>query len=95
MLEDLRRRTARSGLEVIMINVWENTDPRQEAANFAAVWDIGATVLLDGTGEYAARLGIRGVPTNVLVDARGVVRTVGGTTPAELDAAVAELLRED
>jgi hypothetical protein len=95
VLEDLRRRTARSGLDVILINVWENTDPRQEAANFAAVWDIGATVLLDGTGEYAARLGIRGVPTNVLVDAHGVVRTVGGTTPDELDAAVGRLLAED
>jgi hypothetical protein len=78
-----------------MINVWENTDPRQEAADFAAVWDIGATVLLDGTGEYAARLGIRGVPTNVLVDASGIVRTVGGTTPAELHAAVGELLADD
>ncbi|GGX77256.1 hypothetical protein GCM10010510_22640 [Streptomyces anandii JCM 4720] len=78
-----------------MINVWENTDPRDEAANFVAVWDIGATVLLDGTGEYAALLGIRGVPTNVLVDEHGVVRLVGGTTPDELDAAVEELLDGD
>ncbi|GHD93396.1 hypothetical protein GCM10010508_49900 [Streptomyces naganishii JCM 4654] len=78
-----------------MINVWENTDPRDEAANFVAVWDIGATVLLDGTGEYAALLGIRGVPTNVLVDEHGIVRVVGGTTPDELDAAVAELLDGD
>nr|BFD80957.1 hypothetical protein StreXyl84_03580 [Streptomyces sp. Xyl84] len=78
-----------------MINIWENADPRQEAANFAAVWDIGATVLLDGTGEYAARLGIRGVPTNVLVDGRGVVRAVGGTTPAELHAAVEALLAQE
>lgn len=52
-------------------------------------------MLLDGTGEYAARLGIRGVPTNVLVDGRGTVRTVGGTTPAELHAAVEALLREE
>jgi hypothetical protein len=95
VLEQLRLRTARFGLDVIMINVWENTDPREEAANFAAVWDIGATVLLDGTGEYAARLGITGVPTNVLVDEHGVVRAVGDTTPAELHAAVRELLGED
>ncbi len=86
---------ARSGLDVIMINVWENAAPQVEAADFAAVWDIGATVLLDTTGGYAARLGIRGVPTNVLVDDHGIVRMVGGTTPAELDAAVRNLLAED
>jgi hypothetical protein len=78
-----------------MINVWENTDPRREAENFAAVWGLGGTVLLDRTGEYAARLGIRGVPTNVLVDGRGIVRAVGGTTPDELHAAVRELLADD
>ncbi|GAA4517204.1 hypothetical protein GCM10023191_089310 [Actinoallomurus oryzae] len=56
------------------------------------MWQIDGTVLLDETGQYAGRLGIRGIPTNVLVDEHGIVRTVGVTEPAELNAAVEELL---
>ncbi len=56
------------------------------------MWGIKGTVLLDETGEYARRLGVRGVPTNVLVDGGGIVRGTGLVRPEELDAAVAELL---
>ena len=49
-------------------------------------------MLLDETGEYAQELRIPGVPTNVLVDARGVVRAVGASAPDELYAAADELL---
>ena len=94
MLEALRRREAgRSGLEVILINVWEGTDPQAEAQRYCELWDIEGTVLLDETAEYARRLGLRGVPTNVLVDAKGVVREVGASTSASLEAAVARLVR--
>ncbi len=77
-----------------MINVWESVDAATEARHFADVWGLDGTVLLDETGEYAARLGIHGVPTNVFVDANGVVRTVGATRPDELNAAVEALLRQ-
>jgi hypothetical protein len=90
----LRRRTARSGLDIISINVWESVNARTEARNFADIWGMGGTVLLDEKGEYAARLGIRGVPTNVLVDSRGMVRSVGVTTPRELNEAVDALLAD-
>jgi hypothetical protein len=92
VLEEVRRRTARSGLDIVMINVWESVDARTEARNFASVWGVGGAVLLDETGEYAAGLGIRGVPTNVLVGEDGVVRAVGATAPGELNAAVDALL---
>ncbi|GAA0354828.1 hypothetical protein GCM10010151_50430 [Actinoallomurus spadix] len=72
--------------------MWESRDAAREARHFAEVWDVRGTILLDETGAYAARLGVRGVPTNVLVDERGVVRAVGVTAPADLDAAVARLL---
>lgn len=88
----MRRRTVRSGLDIICINVWENAAARSEARHFVDVWQVEGTVLLDETGEYATRLGIRGVPTNVLVDEHGVVRAVGLTAPADLNAAVDEFL---
>ncbi len=75
--------------------MWESVNARAEASNFAAIWSMDGTVLLDETGEYAARLGIRGVPTNVLVDSRGIVRGVGLTAPDELNAAVDALLADD
>ena len=75
-----------------MINVWESVDAASEARNFAAIWGLEGTMLLDETGEYAARLGIHGVPCNVVVDAQGLVRAVGMTTPEELNQAVSSLL---
>jgi hypothetical protein len=75
-----------------MINIWESVDAAAEARGFAAVWGLEGTILLDETGEYAARLGIRGVPSNVVVDSAGLVRAVGVTTPGELHDAVNSLL---
>ncbi|MCO8301451.1 hypothetical protein NI939_01415 [Streptomyces sp. RKCA-744] len=79
-------------MDIILINVWETRRAREEALRFAAVWNVEGPLLLDETGDYAARLGITGVPTNVLVDDNGIVRAVGAVTPAELERAVADLL---
>jgi hypothetical protein len=88
----LRRRTARSGLDIIMVNIWESVGAAAEARQFAAVWGLDGTILLDETGEYATRLGIRGVPFNLAVDSTGLVRAAGLTTPRELQEAVDSLL---
>ena len=77
-----------------MVNIWESLDAAAEARNFAAVWDLQGTILLDETGEYAARLGIRGVPCNVVVGPDGVVRAVGVATPGELRRAADALIAE-
>ena len=92
MLEELRRRTVRSGLEIISINVWEGRNARDEARMFSQIWGVEGTVLLDERGDYARRLGIRGVPANVFVDADGTVTAVGATTPAALEAETRRLL---
>jgi hypothetical protein len=49
-------------------------------------------VLVDERGELVEKLGIRGVPTNILVDTDGTITCVGATTPRQLEAAVGELL---
>ena len=86
-----RSEVARSGLEIILVNIWEGTDAATEAANFRDIWGIQGPILLDESGSYAAELGIRGVPTNVLVDADGTVREVGCTRLDELEAAIDRL----
>jgi hypothetical protein len=74
-----------------MINIWEGVNAAAEARHFADVWGLEGTILLDETGQYAGRLGVRGVPCNVAVDSAGRVRAMGAT-PAELHQAVATLL---
>jgi predicted DsbA family dithiol-disulfide isomerase len=83
-LEEIRLRTARSGLDIILIDLWEGESADAEARRYTEMWDIGATVLLDETAQYARELGIRGVPTNVFVDSDGTVRAVGASTMSEL-----------
>jgi hypothetical protein len=78
---------------VILISVWEGGDARTKVQDYCELWGVESTVLLDEQGEYAKLLGIRGVPTNVLVDATGIVHTVGAGNPEELYAKVDELLR--
>jgi hypothetical protein len=74
-----------------MISVWEGPAGRADVERFRDMWGIEATILLDETGEYGRRIGIRGVPTNVLVDEKGIVRAVGLVRLEELNAAVASL----
>jgi hypothetical protein len=95
LLEELRRREAdRSGLDVILINLWEGIDSRERAQDYCERWGIDGTVLLDEAGAYAGLLGVRGVPTNILVDSTGTVRAFGAGNPDELHARVDQLLRD-
>ena len=91
-MEELRRRTGRSGLEIISVNVWEGTDAFAEARGFCELWGMDGTVLVDERGELPDRLGLRGVPTNVFIDADGTVTAVGAHTSGELVAATRRLL---
>jgi hypothetical protein len=78
---------------VILIDIWEGTDPKPDVDRFVEMWGVQSTILLDETAEYAQQLGIRGVPTNVLVDADGTVVDVGLVEIDALEAAVERLTR--
>lgn len=75
-----------------MVNVWESVDAVSEARRFSDLYGVQGAVLVDERGGYAAAVGLRGVPCNVLVGADGVVQDVGASTPAELHAAVSALI---
>ena len=75
-----------------MVNVWEHVNARDEARKFCEIHQIEGPVLLDADGEYVTRLGIRGVPHNVVVNKSGIVQSVGTTTPAEVRATLTKLL---
>jgi len=57
------------------------------------MWGLKGTVLLDETAEYARSLGVRGVPTNLVVDVDGTVRAFGVSRLDELHQAIDLMLR--
>lgn len=98
MIEALRRRADRFGLDIILVDLWEGAGAAAEAARYCEIWDLQGTVLLDETAELARSLGVRGVPTNLFVDEHGVMRAFGATTFEALLAEAQLLeprLRED
>ncbi len=74
------------------MDIWEGTDPRPEVARFCEMWGIKGPILLDETGEYAKLLGVRGVPTNVVVDSDGTVRAFGIARLDELERAIDDVV---
>lgn len=86
------REESRSGLEIVLVDIWEGTDPRPEVERFCDMWGIKGPILLDPTGEYARLLGVRGVPTNVVVDADGTVRAFGVARLDELERAIDDVV---
>ena len=85
------REESRSGLEIVLVDIWEGTEPRPEVERFCEMWGIKGPILLDPNAELATTLGVRGVPTNVVVDSDGTVRAVGAARLEELEQAIDEL----
>ena len=85
------REEARSGFEVVLVDIWEGTEPRPEVERFVEMWGIKGPILLDPGLELAGALGVRGVPTNVVVDSDGTVRAFGAARLDELEQAIDKL----
>ena len=75
----------------MLVDIWEGTTPRPEVARFCEMWGIKGPILLDPDETLARELGVRGVPTNVVVDAGGVVREFGAARLDELERAIESL----
>lgn len=75
-----------------MINVWEHLKAQEEAKHFCSVHKLQCPVLLDTEAEYMTRLGLHGVPMNIVVNKKGIVQAVGMTTPDEVRSTLTKLL---
>jgi hypothetical protein len=85
------REAARSGVDVVLVDIWEGTEPRPEVERFCDMWGIKGPILLDPTAKLADELGVRGVPTNVVIDSDGTVREFGAARLDELELAIESL----
>ena len=79
------------GVEVVLVDIWEGTEPRPEVERFCEMWGIKGPLLLDPDETLARELGVRGVPTNVVVDSDGIVREFGAARLDELEQAIESL----
>jgi hypothetical protein len=75
----------------VLVDIWEGTEPRPEVERFCDMWGIKGPILLDPEAKLAAELGVRGVPTNVVVDSDGTVREFGAARLDELERAIESL----
>jgi hypothetical protein len=75
----------------VLVDIWEGTEPRPEVERFCDMWGIKGSILLDPGLELASTLGVRGVPTNVVVDSDGTIRAVGAARLDELEQAIDDL----
>ena len=55
------------------------------------MWGIKGPILLDPDGTLSTALGVRGVPTNVVVDSDGTIRAFGAARLDELEQAIDDL----
>jgi hypothetical protein len=78
---------------VVLVDIWEGTEPRPEVERFCEMWGIKGPMLLDPHLELAGELGVRGVPTNVVVDSDGTVSAFGAARLEELEQAIDQLYR--
>ena len=76
---------------MVLVDIWEGTEARPEVERFCEMWGIKGPLLLDPDETLARELGVRGVPTNVVVDSDGVIREFGAARLDELERAI-ELL---
>ncbi len=75
----------------MLVDIWEGTTPRPEVERFCEMWGIKGPILLDPDETLSRELGIRGVPTNVVVDSDGIVREFGAARLDELEQAIESL----
>ena len=84
------------GFEVVAVNM-AHQDSLPDVQSFLDVYGLTFPVLLDQTGETAAKYQVRALPTTFLIDRQGVIREVligGPLSEAFLTAKVEGLLEE-
>ena len=96
-LVKLYDRYGTAGFEIVAISIDQNQPERVKAAVKKTGMDY--TVLTDSKGEFAKKMAVRSIPTNVLIDSKGeVVKIFQGYYPGidhQIAQAVEKLLPKE
>jgi len=79
-LNDLYKKYKDRGFEIISVNIKE---PKSALAKFVSSKGISYTVLLDQKAKVADLYGIRGIPTNFVINLKGEIIFKGHEVPDE------------
>ncbi len=79
-LKKLHKEYASKGLKILALNVY---DSREKLKKYAKKNGIEYTILDDSSQEILREYGVMGVPTNILVDLKGVIRYRNALAPSE------------
>jgi len=72
-LQDLKDKFKDRGLEILSINEGEGID---QVRSFIVQKKYSFQVLLDSDGGVGAKFGVRGIPTTVLIDKKGIIQRI-------------------
>jgi len=88
------RAHTKEGLQVLAINLTDQERKFSDVRRFVDELQMPFPVLLDAKGKVRKRYALRGVPTSVFIDARGIVRFVnpGPITAEAIERGLAEIL---
>ncbi|HAX62386.1 MAG TPA: hypothetical protein DCX95_07545 [Elusimicrobia bacterium] len=81
-LNKIHNEYGRKGLFIVSINVQER---ESKIADFAKRKKILYKILLDANAEVAKKFKVYGIPTNILIDSKGVIVFRGNNLPDEKD----------
>ncbi len=79
-LNELQKKYAQKGLSIVSINIQEKEG---KIANFVKRKKILHKILLDVNAEVAKEFKVYGIPTNILIDSKGVIVFRGNNLPDE------------
>jgi peroxiredoxin len=94
-LVDTWRAFAPRGFQTVAVSM--SYDPPALVSNFARSHALPFAVVIDNTGEIAARFGdVKATPTSLLIDKHGVIvkRWIGATDFRALDALIGDLVNK-
>jgi len=79
-LNELRSKYTPKGLIVVSVNVQEKED---KVTNFVKKKKIQYNILLDANADVSKKFKVYGIPTNILIDSKGVIVFRGNNLPDE------------
>ncbi|MDO8735038.1 MAG: TlpA disulfide reductase family protein [Elusimicrobiota bacterium] len=80
-LNELQKKYTQKGLIIVSVNIQEK---EEKIANFVKRKKILYKILLDTNGEVAKKFIVLGIPTNILIDSKGVIVFRGNNLPNKI-----------
>lgn len=93
-MQKLWRQFSGRPVQFIGVDEWEHSAPLQHVKAFVKTYHLTYPIVMDTGSVYLKKLGLAGIPTNVVIDRAGIIRVVGATDPDELSQTIKRALKD-